>query len=157
MGEIVKVKVIAVTVVCAGMFLGLTACSTEMSIEAAGKKYLETVCPVNNYGDEVTKAGNAQDLSVFKAAAAKARDASQNSAKVLGDASIVWPAGLRPLLDRVKSNNLAYTSFYNQLANSTDFSQASQVSTPATDTTASQEVRLKLNLSADTVESCKGY
>ena len=144
-------------VLALGLAASLSACSAEMSTEAAGKKYLETICPINNSILDVTAAGQANDFASFKAAAAKTRDASQKAAKVFEDTSIVWPAGMTPLLSRARANTIDYVSYYNQLALSSSFNDAGSKSKPSVDSNVGQEIRIKLNLPADTTASCAAF
>lgn len=138
--------------------ISLSGCSAEMSTETAGKKYLSIVCPVNKGMSALEVAVNAEDFEGFISAAGETRDAAQAAAKSFSDLKIVWPAGLRPLIDEVKADELALASFYDSLANSTSFEQAISIPGPAVnDGSGAQEIRMKLNLSPDTVASCKDY
>lgn len=128
-----------------------------MSTQTAGEKYLSIVCPVNKGIFEVTTAGSAGDFNGFTVAAGQARDAAQAAASAFSDKSIMWPAGIRPLLEEMKDEELALASFFNSLANARSFEEANSISTPISDGTAAQEVRLILGLTADTEASCKAY
>jgi hypothetical protein len=154
-GRILKKTIFSITLITL-LSSSLSACGGGLSTEEAGRKYLEIICPGNTawLGDvELT------DLKALRAAAADARDIFQARAKGLSDPSIQWPSGVPELLKVLRKDALSSVVYFENLALAEtlddfwsdpppDRSQFSEVA---------QEVRLILNLSADTVESCKNY
>lgn len=138
-----------------------------LTAEEAAARYLDIVCPTNaawaagvaafEAKADAYFAGGDPDPTEVKSAAAVARDAGRVSALLLSDPLYVWPPTVRDSLEIIRQSYLAEIAYWDSVANSTSFDAAWNVPAPepAPGTeSAAQEVRLQLNISADTTASC---
>lgn len=140
------------------LVLGLAGCSQPMTVEQAGETYLRTVCPINSAVDAMVRDIEEADFDSFIEDAGRVRDLSQNAAKVFSDESIVWPNDLQPIIDRMKNAQLEDAAVFNGISDLDSFDQFLAVDmTKSSSGKIGQEIRLKLDLSADTKESCAGF
>lgn len=154
----VTMKTIVVGVLAAALLLSITGCSQPMSTEKAGETYLRTACPINSAVDSWVKAAEEGDFESFVSDAGRIRDLTQNAAKVFTDETIVWPKEVQQLMVEMSEAQLKDASVFNKIANLRDFSQFTAEMTKDNGTAElAQEIRLKLNLSADTKASCVGF
>jgi hypothetical protein len=136
--------------------------------EAAGR-YLTAVCQRNLAANALNSAfqasedefinGGTPDVGAVRAAAGAQMEANRAQVEVLDDAYFVWPAAVVPHLKAVRDAAVAELSPLSEIVNAPSYEVAYYMSWP--DTTdaraASQEVRIQLNLDADTTKSCAGY
>lgn len=137
--------------------------------EQAGARYLTAVCQRNLAGITLTSAlqagedefinGGAPDVSAVKAAAGAQMEANRAQVSVLDDAYYGWPASVAPHLKSVRDAAVAELSPLSEIVNAPSYEVAYYMSWP--DTTearaSSQEIRIQLDLDADTTKSCAGY
>jgi len=132
-----------------------------LTTEAAGARYLSSVCVSNKENAEWSAAAQVpgQSLEALHAAAAEARDANRASAQILDDPMFVWPDTVAEDIGTVRDSLLTGVSIYEQLATSPTLESLNSV--VFTDVEGSAEagprIRLRLNLSADTAAGCDAY
>lgn len=140
-----------------------TPLPTVMSTPEAATYYLDTVCPSNALVSAANAAVNsfdagAGDIASVNATSAAARDASQAAALRLDDASVKWPENVAPDIPVIRDAYFSQAASYGQWAQAADANALS--ATAWADQTAasqaSQRVRARLSLPADTVASCAG-
>jgi hypothetical protein len=127
-----------------------------MDAEVAGKKYLEAVCPSNLATDAFGDAIATQDVAAITAAANAALEAKRGAAMVFDDASVVWPENVAADVLVVRDGLLGDMSTLSTIAQSTTADQINGSRFPdgTAASEASQRIRLRLNLSADTAAQC---
>lgn len=142
-----------------------TPTPTEMTTADAGTFYLATVCPANAaqvaYNDAATAydAAEVKDFAPLPAAAATARDAARTAAERLDDDTVIWPEKLVDDIEVIRDSYFGSVSAFGQQADATTIEQFIAVSWPSTDeaSAASQRLRSRLELPADTNEGCAEY
>ena len=129
---------------------------TVMSVADAGQLYLKSVCPTNAAVAASNSAYQARDLAAIQSTAASLRDLIQSQARIFDDDTILWPAGISVDLKVLRDADLGAASSYDAVSKATSLDIANGIAfgdqTPAS--AASQRVRLRLNLSADTSKGC---
>lgn len=129
-----------------------------MTVESAGETYLRTVCPINSAVEAMSRDIDEADFESFVSDAGRVRDLSQNAAKVFSDESIVWPDDVQPLMEKMKKAQLEDAAVFNGIANVDSFEEFLAVDMSKSNSgKIGQEIRLKLELSADTKASCAGF
>lgn len=137
--------------------------------EEAAARYLTAVCQRNLAAIALTSAfqasedefinGGAPDVSAVKAAAGVQIEANRAQVSVLDDAYYVWPTSVVPHLKVVRDAAVAELSPLSETVNAPSYEVAYYMAWPDTSEAgaSSQEVRIQLNLDADTTKSCAGY
>ena len=129
-----------------------------MTVEAAADYYLDTVCPANA-ASAIWNANTASgQFEAYKANAQPLADAYAAAAARFDDPSVLWPEVI-DLADITTLSDTYYgdISVLQGLANATSEAEASfTFASRDASATASQKVRARLNLGADTTASCAG-
>ena len=134
-----------------------------MSTPEAATYYLDTVCPSNALVNAANAAVNSfdagtGDIASVNATSAAARDSSQAAALRLDDASVKWPENVAPDIPVIRDAYFSQAASYGQWAQATDANalNATAWADQTAASQASQRVRARLSLPADTVASCAG-
>jgi hypothetical protein len=134
-----------------------TPTPTAMSVDEAGKYFLATMCPVNAASAKLNSALGGTDLEAVHSSAKEMIPAAQETARRLDDGSTLWPSAVdKKDVTALRDYYLGALSGLNSIAIAPDVTSAQAVSFPG-DTAAgpaSQRIRLRLNLSADTSQGC---
>lgn len=135
-----------------------TPTPTLMSTEEAGAYYLATICPANVAGNAFNTVWVNLD-SPYEAiipVAAASMDANRNAAEALDDTTVIWPENVVEDVAVVRDALLADTSTLSAIANAATLEEMNGISfTDTSDSAAaSQRIRLRLDLSADTNVGC---
>jgi murein L,D-transpeptidase YcbB/YkuD len=136
--------------------------STEvLNIEAAGIRYVSTLCVPNLKSAAYSDAFDNEELPFeeLAAAAAEARDASQNAAQVLDDPFVKWPDEVADDIPVVRDMLLVSAGTFADRANGSSRDDVRFMRgdyAPDTDA-AVQRIRLRLGLPADTQAGCEQY
>lgn len=141
-----------------------------LDLESAADRYLSIICPVNGVIASVDTAfqtgypewsnGGEPDPTSLLAAAAASRDTTRTAVGFLDDVKYKWPGEVRSSLDLIRSAYVVDLAYWDAIANSGSYTNAANVlpsERPEGSDGAGQEVRLQLQLSADTQGSCVGY
>lgn len=145
-----------------------------MNLADAGAYYLQHVCRSNQVGDRFNEvlftavdklnAGGAPKLAPLKKVAAASRDSARDVADAFSDGDVLWPStvekDIKTLIDfqydEVASlSNMAEAKSVDQFFRIMDAYE--QMVVESDGPAASQKIRAKLDLAADTVKSCKKY
>lgn len=90
--------------------------------------------------------------------ASRLRDLFQNSAKVFSDESIEWPEKVVPLIKELRDYQISNIAYFDLVSKSQSIDEALAVPLPDfTYAEVAQEVRVELDLPADTNDSCNDY
>lgn len=141
-----------------------------MTVEEAGAYYLKTVCPtntisgafydvINEQGDRYNE-GLAVEMEPVKKAAAKLRDSYRDQADAFSDEEVLWPTAVEADIKEIADATYDDVAVFAQLSQAEDLPGAGSVLqkyADETDRSVAQRIRAKLDLSADTQESCKKY
>jgi hypothetical protein len=127
-----------------------------MSTEQAAAYYLETVCAANKTIDKLNDAFDAQNFKKIVRAAKKARKADQAAASRLDDPMLIWPDAVADDVETVFNSYFSSLTYDNGVAEADNLAEANAVSFDDVEggAEASQRVRLRLGLPADTNEGC---
>ena len=129
-----------------------------MSVEVAADYYLDTVCPANA-ASAVWNANTASgQFEAYKSSAQPLADAYAAAAARFDDPTVLWPEVI-DLADITTLSDTYYgdISVLQGLANATTEAEAAfTFASRDASATASQKVRARLNLGADTTASCTG-
>lgn len=140
-----------------------------LSIEAAGARYLGIVCQANVAGGALSDEFAAQedtflnggeaDVSAVNARAAENLRVDRVAVELFDDAYYMWPEAVVDQVKLVRDSYVAESSTLSQIANATRFEDAYYAQWPdeTASSTAAQEIRYQLGLSADTTTSCTGF
>ncbi|WIB65473.1 hypothetical protein [Curtobacterium sp. MCBD17_040] len=134
-----------------------TPTPTAASIADAGKYFLATLCPVNKASATLNDALTAQNLAAIQSSAKALLAPAQNTARRLDDGAFEWPSVVdQKDVTSLRNYYLSALGPINQLATAPNLDEANAVVFPSdTDSgPASQRIRLRLNLSANTSEGC---
>lgn len=129
-----------------------------MSVEDAANYYLDTVCPANAASETWNTATASGEFPAYKASAQPLVDAYSAAAARFDDPTVLWPAQIEPADITALSNSYyADISILQGIANANteaeaNFTFASRDAAAA----ASQKIRARLGLAADTTSSCVG-
>lgn len=145
-----------------------------MSLAAAGAYYLQHVCRSNQVGDRFNdvlfaavdklNAGGAPKLAPLKKVAAESRDSSRDLADAFTDEEVLWPKAvekdIRTLVDfqydeAASLSGMAEAKSVDQYLNI--MQSYEQMVADSDGPAASQKIRAKLDLAADTVKTCEKY
>jgi hypothetical protein len=145
-----------------------------MSVEEAAAYFLKHVCPMNAMADEYddvylaayaeAEEGGSPSLGSLTEASAEMRDAARDLADAFSDEDIRWPSvieeDIEPLLD-VQYDYIASMAVLANAKTTDQFfflmSGVEQKAALSNGGAISQEIRAKLNLSADPAYSCRNY
>jgi hypothetical protein len=132
-----------------------------LTAETAAARYLSAVCVSNKESDDFTKTydDTAASLETLTGEAAGARDAMQQSARILDDPMFVWPEDIAEDIGHVRDNLLSYAGTLQSMPTAPSREAISGIyfDADATADESAQRVRLRLNLSADTAAGCEAY
>ncbi len=141
----------------------------ELSVEEAGERYLNLVCPVNQgiealnaaftAGEEEFLNGGAPDPAPAKAAAAGRIETTRIGLEHLDDEYFTWPDGVADQIAHIRSSYISELATLNAISNAASFEDAYYASWAAATPEqqgAGQEIRYQLGLEVDTVASCAG-
>lgn len=134
-----------------------TPTPTAMTVDEAGKYLLATLCPVNAASQKVNDALIRQNLDLVHTTAKELLPAAQDAARRLDTGTVIWPSVIdKADLTTLQNYYLQALGPINQLAAAPDLTQANAVVFPddGGSGAASQRMRLRLNLSADTIVGC---
>ena len=141
----------------------------ELSIDAAGERYLQIICPNNAAGEALNQAflagedefmnGGAPDPAAVKAAGVAALDVGRATAEFLDDEYYIWPEDVAEHIATIRTITITDLSYLSEVANATTFEQAYYATyvNDGSGATASQTIRFELGLDPDTTASCIGY
>lgn len=160
------VSLMATVSVLLGGLTGCTATPRVLTVDEAGERFLDIVCPSNNAGDAVWaefealwKAGSG-DLQNIQELAESAKDVSQSAATAIDDPKYVWPEVVQEDMDHMAESFIVDVSAYDELATTSSYKEAMDwVLPPLTpeQEAAAPNVRTALGLSDDTFASCEGH
>lgn len=134
-----------------------TPTPTAMSVDQAGRYFLGTVCPVNAASKTLNDALVAQNFDAIHASADPLITAAQDAARRLDDREVIWPEVIdQKDVDSLRDYYFTALPAMNSIKESASLEQANAVAFPVDDESgaASQRIRLRLNLSADTTQGC---
>lgn len=139
-----------------------TPTPTAMSTAAAGKYYLDNVCPSNKAtialeNDVIGKTVQSLDVQTVRAAAAAQRDGYTNLARALSSPPQAWPSAVKPDVDSFVQGLYKEISDADQLAAQTTARSLLEVWNAKQDSgagTSASAIRVKLGLATDAMSSC---
>lgn len=133
-----------------------TLTPTVMSVDEAGKYLLATLCPVNTASQKVNDAVS-PNLEQLHIAAKELLPAAQDAARRLDTGAVIRPSVIDNTdVSTLQNYYLGALGPINQLATAPNLTQANAVVLPEDGGSgaASQRMRLRLGLSADTTVGC---
>lgn len=129
-----------------------------MSVENATEYYLDTVCPANAASETWNTATASGEFAAYKSSAQPLVDAYSAAAARFDDPTVLWPAQIE-VADITALSNSYYAdiSILQGIANANteaeaNFAFANRDAAAA----ASQKIRARLGITADTTSSCAG-
>lgn len=127
-----------------------------MTTAEAGEQYLRAVCPTNTASANLDRAYSAQDLAKIKATATIARDALRSEIVIFEDPMMLWPEVVRPDIKTISETDFRDLSTMDSMSKASDLASANAISfgSESGAAEASQRIRLRLGLSADTAAGC---
>lgn len=142
----------------------------ELTVEEAGERYLNIVCP-NNFGldaieaafkagEEEYRNGGAPDPAAVIAAAATLAELNRAAVEHFDDEYFIWPSKVTAQIPHMRANYMGELTTNQAVATSATYEDAYNVPLPAGTPeidTAGQEIRYQLGLPSDTVTSCVGH
>lgn len=141
-----------------------------LSVEEAGERYLDIVCPTNAGIAELTAAfdageqefldGGAPDPAAVKQSATNRVNSTRSAIEHLDDSYFTWPDAVAAQLPHVRSSFMSEVGTLSAMSNAATFEEAYYATwapRTAEQDTAAQEIRYQLGLPADTVASCSGH
>jgi len=134
-----------------------TPTPAAMSVDEAGKYFLGTVCPVNAASKTLNDALVAQNLDAIHSSSGPLITSAQDAARRLDDRKVIWPEVIdQNDVDSLRDYYFQALPAINTIKESASLEQANAVAFPSDEVSgaASQRIRLRLNLSADTAQGC---
>ncbi|WP_394553368.1 hypothetical protein ACDF64_03185 [Agromyces sp. MMS24-JH15] len=140
-----------------------------LTIEEAGDRYLDIVCPSNAAVNALTAAftategsflnGEAADLAPVKAAAQVRMESTSVEIDLIEDESVIWPEEVTAHLTTLRDYSVAELATISSIVNAADYEEAYYAAWPdgTNVAPAAQEIRRALELSPDTAASCVGH
>lgn len=138
-----------------------------LDVEAAGERYLKIMCQRNDAINALNDAYIAEeenyyadrrtDVSEINATAKDAMRITRMVAELLDDDYYVWPDAVAKQLQTLRTSEIADGAPLSEWSNANTFEESMSVQWMGDPGSAAQEIRYELGLSADTVESCKGF
>lgn len=130
-----------------------------MTAEAAGKYYIDHVCPSNKAANTLNKAFAAQPLDVqaARSSAAAYRDSLASGARELSAPPLAWPPTVKPDVDSLVQADYKNISSADYVAGQTTLTGLISAWNAWKDSGAggsAQAIRVKLGLSSDAMGSC---
>jgi len=125
-----------------------------MSDAAAGQFYLTNICISNRASTALNTAMGASDYSALQSAAVAARDTASKVAGIFDKA--LWPDDVKEDAATVSAGLFAQASYEDDIAKAGSMEAFYAIQTPdfSAFSTASQRIRSRLNLPADTAAGC---